>query len=115
MEVGGGAGGGRYEMLPCLKSRANTPREHFFICLLASRRTRTHTHTVPPFAIMRQHLHNSLLSSRAPEAKLRANIPTRDPVNGVEVNEGVFVLGSAASEVVAPPDSHRLIYSFVCL
>lgn len=101
-------------MLPCLKSRTkHSPGTflHLFISITSRARTRR----PPPFAIMRQHLHNSLLSSRPPEAKRRANIPTRDPVNGVEVNEGVFVLGSAASEVVAPPDSHRLVHSFVCL
>lgn len=97
-------------MLPCLKLRANTAREHFLICLLASHRTRAHSTLV---AIMRQHLHNSVLSSRAPEAKQRTNIPTQDPVNGDEVNEGVFVLGNATLEVVAPLDFYLFIYSFI--
>lgn len=105
-------------MLPCLKLRANTPREHFFICLLASRRTRTHSIL---FAIMRQHLHNSVLSSRAPEAKQHTKIPTQDPFNGHEVDKGVFVLGNATLEVVAPLPMWRFlvfclfIYLFIYL
>lgn len=99
-----------------MKLRANTPWEHFFICLLASRRTRTHSIL---FAIMRQHLHNSVLSSRALEAKQHTKIPTQDLFSADEVNEGVFVLGNATLEVVAPLPMWRFldfclfIYSFI--
>lgn len=71
---------------------------------------RTHSTLV---AVMRQHLHNSVLSSRALEAKRRTNIPTQDPVNGDEVNEGVFVLGNATLEVVAPLDFYLFIHLFI--
>lgn len=64
---------------------------------------------------MRQHLHNSVLRSRAPEAKRRTNITTQGPVNADEVNEGVFVLGNATLEVVAPLDFYLFIYSFIYL
>lgn len=101
----GGGDGGRCETLPRLKSRANTPREHFFICLLASPRAR--------FAIMRQHLHNSVFGLKGPRRPSAAQIFRRESRSmASRLMKARLWLGSAASEVVTPPDSHRLICLF---
>lgn len=58
-----------------------------FLHLFISAMSHTHTHTRNTLvAIMRQHLHNSVLSWRGLEAKQLTNIPTQDLVNGNEVN-----------------------------